>query len=143
LTSDTVIPVITHEGQQALIVSPAGVASLAQQGYRVEVRVFAQQQLQQLQPALQNIQPQIPPPFERRFGLTDFVSLFRRRLGQQLWLLCKLAFMVGIFSSNNASWRRIIGLCIVAAGIFCAPPTDLELTCSLANRSIRKVGKKI
>ena len=55
MTSDTVIPVITHEGQQALIVSPAGVASLAQQGYRVEVRVFAQQQLQQLQPAQHNI----------------------------------------------------------------------------------------
>jgi hypothetical protein len=113
LTSDTVIPVTTHEGQQALIVSPAGVASLAQQGYRVEVRVFAQNQ----QPR-NAAQPQIPPP-ERRFGLADFVSLFRRRLGQQLWLMCKLAFMVGIFSSNNASWRRIIGLVIAAAGIFC------------------------
>ena len=109
----------THEGQPALIVSPAGVASLEQQGYRVEVRVFAQQQFQQLQPAHQNMQPQIPPPLERRFGLTDFVSFFRRGLGRHLWLMCKLAFMVGIFSSNNASWRRIIGLCIAAAGIFC------------------------
>jgi hypothetical protein len=36
--------------------------------------------------------------------------------------MCKLAFMVGIFSSNNASWRRIIGLIIAAAGIFCNPP---------------------
>lgn len=115
-----VIPVITHEGQPALIVSPAGVASLAQQGYRVEVRVFAQQLVQQQNQngAQQQQQPQIPPP-ERRFGLTDFVSLFRRRLGEQLWLLCRLAFMVGIFSSNNASWRRIVGLCIAAAGIFC------------------------
>ena len=58
-------------------------------------------------------------PAERRFGLTDFVSLFRRRLGQQLWLMCKLAFMVGVFSSNNASWRRIFVLCLAAAGIFC------------------------
>ena len=118
LTSDTVIPVITHEGQYALVVSPPVVASLEQQGYRVEVRVFGQQ-LQQLQLAQQNIQPQIPLRLERRFGLTDFVSLFRRRLGQQLWLMCKLAFMVGIFSSNNASWRRILGLSIAAAGIFC------------------------
>jgi hypothetical protein len=112
-----VIPVTTHEGQQALIVSPAGVQSLAQQGYRVEVRVFSQQT---------NAQPQIPPP-ERRFGLTDFIGLFRRRLGQQLWLMCKLAFMVGIFSSNNASWRRIIGLCIAAAGIFCNPSLSSKL----------------
>jgi hypothetical protein len=116
-----VIPVITHEGQPALIVSPGGVASLAQQGYRVEVRVFAQQQLQQLQPAQHNLQPQIPPPLERRLGLADLVTLFRRRLGQQLWLMCKLAFMVGIFSSNNATWRRIIGLCIAATGIFRTP----------------------
>jgi hypothetical protein len=105
--------VTTHAGQPALIVSPAGVTSLAQQGYRVEVRVFNQNQQQR-----NAAQPQIPPP-ERRFGLTDFLSLFRRRLGQQLWLMCKLAFMVGIFSSNNASWRRIIGLVIAAAGIFC------------------------
>jgi len=140
LTSDHVIPVVTHDGQQALIVSPAGVQSLEQQGYRVEVRVFAQhlqqQNLQQLQAPAGGghhhqrhvvAQPQIPPPppQERRFGLTDLVSLFRRRLGQQLWLMCKLAFMVGIFSSNNASWRRILGLCIAAAGIFCTSPSVL------------------
>ena len=128
-----VIPVTTHEGQPALIVSPAGVVSLAQQGYRVEVRVFAQQMTaggQIVQQQQQQQQPQIPPP-ERRFGLTDFVSLFRRRLGQQLWLMCKLAFMVGIFSSNNASWRRILGLCIAAAGIFCNIPLPSRngLTC--------------
>jgi hypothetical protein len=64
-------------------------------------------------------------PAERRFGLTDFVSLFRRRLGQQLWLMCKLAFMVGVFSSNNASWRRILVLCLAAAGIFCMDPLTL------------------
>jgi len=65
-------------------------------------------------------------PAERRFGLTDFVSLFRRRLGQQLWLMCKLAFMVGVFSSNNASWRRIFVLCLAAAGIFCMFPLILS-----------------
>ena len=125
LSSDHVISVLTHDGQQALIVSPAGVQSLAQQGYRVEVRVFAQHQQQNLQLQPQQVhhhvaQPQIPPPpLERRFGLADLISLFRRSLGQQLWLMCKLAFMVGIFSSNNASWRRILGLCIAAAGIFC------------------------
>ena len=140
LTSDHVIPVVTHDGQQALIVSPAGVQSLAQQGYRVEVRVFAHHQQQQLQGQggghhhqLHVVaQPQIPPPPpERRFGLTDLVTLFRRRLGQQLWLMCKLAFMVGIFSSNNASWRRILGLCIAAAGIFCNPhpPIHLYVVC--------------
>jgi len=142
LTTDQVIPVTTHEGQPALIVSPAGVVSLAQQGYRVEVRVFAQQP-----PANQ---PQVPPP-ERRFGLTEFISLFRARLGQQLWLMCKLAFMVGIFSSNNASWRRIMCLCIVAAGIFCTFPCNLpsycsllwELICSLANGRIGKMVKKV
>lgn len=37
---------------------------------------------------------------------------------QHVWLVCKLAFMVGVFSSNNASWRRIIGLCTAAAGIY-------------------------
>lgn len=67
-------------------------------------------------------------PAERRFGLTDFVSLFRRRLGQQLWLMCKLAFMVGVFSSNNASWRRILVLCLAAAGIFCMDPLTLSFS---------------
>jgi len=67
-------------------------------------------------------------PAERRFGLTDFVSLFRRRLGQQLWLMCKLAFMVGVFSSNNASWRRIFVLCLAAAGIFCKYPLILSFS---------------
>jgi hypothetical protein len=127
--------VTTHEGQQALIVSPAGVASLAQQGYRVEVRIFAQNQQQRN--AAQ--QPQIPPP-ERRFGLADFISLFRRRLGQQLWLMCKLAFMVGIFSSNNASWRRIIGLVIAAAGIFCTITPNDDADCSLADGGVGEIG---
>jgi hypothetical protein len=135
LTSDTVIPVTTHEGQQALIVSPAGVVSLAQQGYRVEVRVFAQNQQQRN--AAQ--QPQIPLP-ERRFGLADFISLFRRRLGQQLWLMCKLAFMVGIFSSNNASWRRIIGLVIAAAGIFCTITSNDDADSSLADGGVGEIG---
>jgi hypothetical protein len=144
-----VIPVITHDGQQALIVSPAGVVSLAQQGYRVEVRTFAQQvqhiQQQNAPQQLQQQQPQIPPP-ERRFGLTDFVSLFPRRVWQQLWLMCKLAFMVGIFSSN-ASWRRIIGLCIAAAGIFRNSPSPRLVRVwfdnSLANGRVGTMGEKI
>lgn len=103
----------------------------------------AQQTLQQAQQQQrQNVQPQAPPR-ERGFGLTDLVSLFRRRLSQQLWLMCKLAFMVGIFSSNNASWRRIMGLCIAAACIFCKPPANFRiLICSLADRRIRTLGKK-
>ena len=143
LTSDMVIPVLTHEGQRALIVSPAGVASLAQQGYRVEVRVFTQQGQGQ-QPPQNAQQPQIPPP-ERRFGLTDFVSLFRRRLGPQLLLVCKLAFMVGVFSSNNASWRKLVALIIAAAGIFCILPKGLcVLTCvSLADWRIGKMVKDV
>jgi len=111
--------VLTHEGQAIYIVSPAGVASLAQQGYRVEVRQLANPGPGRVGNLL--AQPQVPPPERFRFGLTDLVSLFRRRLGQQLWLMFKLAFMVGMFSSNNASWRRIIGLCVAAVFIFCTP----------------------
>jgi len=123
LSSDTVIPVTTHEGQQALILSPQGVSSLAQQGYQVEIRVFTRQGGQAgggpgVVAGIVGQQNQAQGQGQR-FGLTDFVSLFRRRLGQQLWLMCKLAFMVGVFSSNNASWRRIVVLCLAAAGIFC------------------------
>jgi hypothetical protein len=117
-----VIPVTTHDGQRALIVDPQGVQSLANQGYRIETRridvndPFAR--------AVPNALVIVGPQRERRFGfgLTDFWGLFRQRLGQQIWLMCKLAFMVGIFSSQNASWRRIIMLCLVAAGIFCIEP---------------------
>jgi hypothetical protein len=128
LSSDTVIPVTTHEGLPALLVSPHGVSSLAQQGWQVEVRTFVRENPL---PAAQGAGPGAAPgqaaAQERRFGLTDFVSLFRRRLGQQLWLMCKLAFMVGVFSSNNASWRRIMVLCFAAAGIFCTSPFPTPL----------------
>jgi len=123
LSSDTVIPVTTHEGLPALLVSPHGVSSLAQQGWHVEVRTFVRENpLPGAQGAGPGAAPGQAAAQERRFGLTDFVSLFRRRLGQQLWLMCKLAFMVGVFSSNNASWRRIMVLCLAAAGIFCTSP---------------------
>ena len=96
-------------------------ASLAYQGYRVEVRLLANTGAGPGRAGNLLAQPQVPPPERFRFGLTDLVSLFRRRLGQQLWLMFKLAFMVGMFSSNNASWRRIIGLCVAAVFIFCTP----------------------
>ena len=126
LSSDHVLPVLTHEGQAAYIVSPAGVASLAQQGYRVEVRLLPNPGAGPGRVGNVLAQPQVPPPERFRFGLTDLVSLFRQRLWQQLWLMFKLAFMVGMFSSNNASWRRIIGLCVAAVFVFCIPSQILQ-----------------
>lgn len=141
LSSDTVIPVTTHEGQQALILSPQGVSSLAQQGYQVEIRVFNRQTGQPAGGVPAGIVGQNQGQQQgQRFGLTDFVSLFRRRLGQQLWLMCKLAFMVGVFSSNNASWRRIAVLCLAAAGIFCTIRRLGSINGSLANRRVRTLG---
>jgi hypothetical protein len=146
LPSDTAIPVRTHTGERAYIINPDGVTALARQG----CRIHAFQLLHPIQPhgpgaqavvgQLQIIdqQPQ-QRQIERRFvGLTDLIALFRRRgVMQHIWLLCKLAFMVGLFSSNNASWRRIFGLCLAAAGIYCIF-IHCELT-SMANRRIREM----
>ena len=54
--------------------------------------------------------------------------------------MCKLAFMVGIFSSNNASWRRIIGLVIAAAGIFCTITPNDDADSSLADGGVGEIG---
>jgi len=125
LPSNTAIPVRTHTGQTAYIINPDGVATLARQGCRIHSFQFLHppplpgaQVVGQIQVIGQQIVGQQP---ERRLvGLTDLIALFRRRgIMQHVWLVCKLAFMVGLFSSHNASWRRIFGLCLVAVGIYC------------------------